>query len=161
MIRRPPRSTQSRSSAASDVYKRQIHTKVERQQCIMSLRMCGMAQKCTQPSGGYTGTGIVGKRHLHIITSEQHYITRLYQYDANTCRRFRERTAAVQQCCRNTRPHPMRKMNAPQPTRNTAPKACRPRMLTPAVHRNCGNLFSITIKITFSGSSLPPFPIQR
>src|SRR5665809_156266 len=25
MIRRPPRSTQSRSSAASDVYKRQIH----------------------------------------------------------------------------------------------------------------------------------------
>ena len=27
MIRRPPRSTQSRSSAASDVYKRQIHTR--------------------------------------------------------------------------------------------------------------------------------------
>eukprot|EP00657_Telonema_sp_P-1_P008139 TRINITY_DN2878_c0_g1_i1.p1 TRINITY_DN2878_c0_g1~~TRINITY_DN2878_c0_g1_i1.p1 ORF type:complete len:100 (-),score=50.54 TRINITY_DN2878_c0_g1_i1:123-422(-) len=26
MIRRPPRSTQSRSSAASDVYKRQLHT---------------------------------------------------------------------------------------------------------------------------------------
>src|SRR5450756_336880 len=26
MIRRPPRSTQSRSSAASDVYKRQIHS---------------------------------------------------------------------------------------------------------------------------------------
>eukprot|EP00657_Telonema_sp_P-1_P000264 TRINITY_DN10482_c0_g1_i1.p1 TRINITY_DN10482_c0_g1~~TRINITY_DN10482_c0_g1_i1.p1 ORF type:complete len:105 (+),score=23.33 TRINITY_DN10482_c0_g1_i1:100-414(+) len=26
MIRRPPRSTQSRSSAASDVYKRQCHT---------------------------------------------------------------------------------------------------------------------------------------
>src|SRR5450756_3123888 len=25
MIRRPPRSTQSRSSAASDVYKRQVH----------------------------------------------------------------------------------------------------------------------------------------
>src|SRR5450756_3259205 len=27
MIRRPPRSTQSRSSAASDVYKRQVHKK--------------------------------------------------------------------------------------------------------------------------------------
>src|SRR5450756_723794 len=27
MIRRPPRSTQSRSSAASDVYKRQVHSK--------------------------------------------------------------------------------------------------------------------------------------
>src|SRR5450756_3246924 len=30
MIRRPPRSTQSRSSAASDVYKRQVGTNVER-----------------------------------------------------------------------------------------------------------------------------------
>ena len=28
MIRRPPRSTQSRSSAASDVYKRQVETHV-------------------------------------------------------------------------------------------------------------------------------------
>ena len=28
MIRRPPRSTQSRSSAASDVYKRQVHPEV-------------------------------------------------------------------------------------------------------------------------------------
>src|SRR5450756_2712859 len=28
MIRRPPRSTQSRSSAASDVYKRQVHDHV-------------------------------------------------------------------------------------------------------------------------------------
>ena len=28
MIRRPPRSTQSRSSAASDVYKRQVHRKI-------------------------------------------------------------------------------------------------------------------------------------
>ena len=28
MIRRPPRSTQSRSSAASDVYKRQVRVKV-------------------------------------------------------------------------------------------------------------------------------------
>src|SRR5450756_2510257 len=30
MIRRPPRSTQSRSSAASDVYKRQVHELVRR-----------------------------------------------------------------------------------------------------------------------------------
>src|SRR5450756_887390 len=30
MIRRPPRSTQSRSSAASDVYKRQIHRGIEK-----------------------------------------------------------------------------------------------------------------------------------
>src|SRR5450756_85703 len=29
MIRRPPRSTQSRSSAASDVYKRQVHEELE------------------------------------------------------------------------------------------------------------------------------------
>ena len=33
MIRRPPRSTQSRSSAASDVYKRQVRASVE----IMTL----------------------------------------------------------------------------------------------------------------------------
>src|SRR5450756_3068555 len=29
MIRRPPRSTQSRSSAASDVYKRQLHQRTD------------------------------------------------------------------------------------------------------------------------------------
>src|SRR5659263_777539 len=29
MIRRPPRSTQSRSSAASDVYKRQVHESLD------------------------------------------------------------------------------------------------------------------------------------
>src|SRR5450756_2350921 len=38
MIRRPPRSTQSRSSAASDVYKRQIETRVlhEFDACVRS-----------------------------------------------------------------------------------------------------------------------------
>ena len=41
MIRRPPRSTQSRSSAASDVYKRQLLDKAnltEKERKIVSLR---------------------------------------------------------------------------------------------------------------------------
>src|SRR5450756_3187593 len=41
MIRRPPRSTQSRSSAASDVYKRQhlIMTEVQRSGCPINLSL--------------------------------------------------------------------------------------------------------------------------
>src|SRR5450756_2117659 len=42
MIRRPPRSTQSRSSAASDVYKRQVQALLE---------AAGLA---------YTGSGVLG-----------------------------------------------------------------------------------------------------
>src|SRR5450756_2685320 len=36
MIRRPPRSTQSRSSAASDVYKRQVH-----EECLAGMAAWG------------------------------------------------------------------------------------------------------------------------
>eukprot|EP00657_Telonema_sp_P-1_P004986 TRINITY_DN2205_c0_g1_i1.p1 TRINITY_DN2205_c0_g1~~TRINITY_DN2205_c0_g1_i1.p1 ORF type:complete len:168 (-),score=31.48 TRINITY_DN2205_c0_g1_i1:30-533(-) len=48
IIRRPPRSTQSRSSAASDVYKRQTHMKMfqvtfeEREQILRPLGESGM-----------------------------------------------------------------------------------------------------------------------
>src|SRR5450756_2234232 len=41
MIRRPPRSTQSRSSAASDVYKRQIQR--DRQEVVAMKRLIAMA----------------------------------------------------------------------------------------------------------------------
>ena len=37
MIRRPPRSTQSRSSAASDVYKRQTVFDGDKLQCIVAF----------------------------------------------------------------------------------------------------------------------------
>ena len=37
MIRRPPRSTQSRSSAASDVYKRQARSRIESLPCVRTL----------------------------------------------------------------------------------------------------------------------------
>src|SRR5450756_1887793 len=47
MIRRPPRSTQSRSSAASDVYKRQIHYRWG-QNADVVIRM---------PTGGGVGAG--------------------------------------------------------------------------------------------------------
>src|SRR5450756_1900954 len=39
MIRRPPRSTQSRTSAASDVYKRQVHTGPDEQHCHQQPRL--------------------------------------------------------------------------------------------------------------------------
>eukprot|EP01017_Pseudomicrothorax_dubius_P051258 TRINITY_DN9833_c0_g1_i2.p1 TRINITY_DN9833_c0_g1~~TRINITY_DN9833_c0_g1_i2.p1 ORF type:complete len:104 (-),score=21.36 TRINITY_DN9833_c0_g1_i2:45-356(-) len=43
MIRRPPRSTQSRSSAASDVYKRQgTRSVMMLQEAILSNLMCAM-----------------------------------------------------------------------------------------------------------------------
>src|SRR5680860_1916342 len=41
MIRRPPRSTQSRSSAASDVYKRQIDTVASQQVYVLGNSACG------------------------------------------------------------------------------------------------------------------------
>src|SRR5450756_1805225 len=52
MIRRPPRSTQSRSSAASDVYKRQVHLNLHK-------------TFSTPHGGGGPGSGPVGcKEHL-------------------------------------------------------------------------------------------------
>ena len=39
MARRPPRSTQSRSSAASDVYKRQVYVNVEYGSCIPEIAL--------------------------------------------------------------------------------------------------------------------------
>ena len=52
MIRRPPRSTQSRSSAASDVYKRQTYITVER---IMTGKVRSFRE----------WIDYVGKDHLH------------------------------------------------------------------------------------------------
>ena len=40
MIRRPPRSTRSRSSAASDVYKRQLRSCAARRACASSFAVC-------------------------------------------------------------------------------------------------------------------------
>src|SRR5428012_24997 len=51
MIRRPPRSTQSRSSAASDVYKRQVRRLARRQidQGIHFLVPCGTTGESPTP----------------------------------------------------------------------------------------------------------------
>src|SRR5450756_2349656 len=46
MIRRPPRSTQSRSSAASDVYKRQLLYLSGQQTPVDELEDCSLWQKC-------------------------------------------------------------------------------------------------------------------
>ena len=42
MIRRPPRSTQSRSSAASDVYKRQIYSQHLKSQIVIMKRISNL-----------------------------------------------------------------------------------------------------------------------
>src|SRR5665213_309135 len=52
MIRRPPRSTQSRSSAASDVYKRQLYVEYEK------LRVDGFGE--TSAAGDEVAGGGVG-----------------------------------------------------------------------------------------------------
>src|SRR5450756_1336391 len=74
MIRRPPRATQSRSSAASDVYKRQVHARagpdrVEgavvsprvRRDLIGSIRVSGndriVTVICTEPGEYHTKRG--------------------------------------------------------------------------------------------------------
>ena len=48
MIRQPPISTQSRSSAASDVYKRQIHHKRDQQRIITADNRQALANWMTE-----------------------------------------------------------------------------------------------------------------
>src|SRR5665811_2597086 len=72
MIRRPPRSTRVRSSAASDVYKRQVPDQQEQPQQLQAafFRRAGQAQtkksaqegntqigRSTRPQGAYAQTG--------------------------------------------------------------------------------------------------------
>ena len=54
MIRRPPRSTQSRSSAASDVYKRQLKYLVKESQTPRGLNEQGVKE--LRKSGFYRST---------------------------------------------------------------------------------------------------------
>eukprot|EP00657_Telonema_sp_P-1_P012430 TRINITY_DN89_c0_g1_i1.p1 TRINITY_DN89_c0_g1~~TRINITY_DN89_c0_g1_i1.p1 ORF type:complete len:102 (+),score=66.98 TRINITY_DN89_c0_g1_i1:89-394(+) len=69
MIRRPPRSTQSRSSAASDVYKRQIqdcgfeHPSEVQSECIPQA-ILGMDVLCQAKSG-------MGKTAVFVLTTLQ------------------------------------------------------------------------------------------
>ena len=68
MIRRPPRSTQSRSSAASDVYKRQVPS------CTTSLTMCPIRPMWVVLCGPHTATvndsSVCEGRHGSIHPSE-------------------------------------------------------------------------------------------
>src|SRR5680860_747054 len=67
MIRRPPRSTQSRSSAASDVYKRQVRCRAQQH----GSELCGPPFGTKPPQDDWTGraaatagngVGVVGLR---------------------------------------------------------------------------------------------------
>ena len=65
MIRRPPRSTLDRSSAASDVYKRQVHAVAEEEAQVgrEGVDVHAPAEVVLHP-GSLTGTGSVSYTHL-------------------------------------------------------------------------------------------------
>src|SRR5450756_2952674 len=66
MIRRPPRSTQSRSSAASDVYKRQLHGLADGDaEAAERLRVLGQH--------GAPGVGLVAGAGYHVGAPELHH----------------------------------------------------------------------------------------
>src|SRR5664280_2552499 len=61
MIRRPPRSTLSSSSAASDVYKRQVHTGASGPAVVTPVRSAGLASvPLISESAVVLGTGCEG-----------------------------------------------------------------------------------------------------
>ena len=66
MIRRPPRSTQSRSSAASDVYKRQLHT-------LLRLRIVLLLTSVSQHKTGcpISAHAFVGRCGIEIRCTKQ------------------------------------------------------------------------------------------
>ena len=68
MIRRPPRSTLDRSSAASDVYKRQLHsTSFYFKTFVIGIIVMGVFVNLL----GIAGNGIAKKKWLPIIVEKQ------------------------------------------------------------------------------------------
>ena len=67
MIRRPPRSTLDRSSAASDVYKRQALKMVEDAEKEGRIKPGGTFIECTS---GNTGMGIASVSYTHLRAHE-------------------------------------------------------------------------------------------
>src|SRR5450756_1450393 len=73
MIRRPPRSTQSRSSAASDVYKRQVQTQFTSESGVVATALC-----------------LHQFHHLFLVQSHFHATSSLFcyevLYEVDSCR---------------------------------------------------------------------------
>ena len=67
MIRRPPRSTQSRSSAASDVYKRQVYNA---EPWLFGLLTSKIHMNWVYSIGGYLGTSIRSVSYTHLRAHE-------------------------------------------------------------------------------------------
>src|SRR5450756_377984 len=73
MIRRPPRSTQSRSSAASDVYKRQHHffgLFHSRRCCDLMRRLCINDKKVTLNAFGIHGFSRTTSHNQVLLVNE-------------------------------------------------------------------------------------------
>src|SRR5665811_2599245 len=64
MIRRPPRSTRVRSSAASDVYKRQLH--MSRDLILTAVLVASCVSFVTIPLSGHISDRI-GRRKMYLI----------------------------------------------------------------------------------------------
>eukprot|EP01015_Nassula_variabilis_P002186 TRINITY_DN11194_c0_g1_i1.p2 TRINITY_DN11194_c0_g1~~TRINITY_DN11194_c0_g1_i1.p2 ORF type:complete len:101 (+),score=45.17 TRINITY_DN11194_c0_g1_i1:1-303(+) len=81
MIRRPPRSTQSRSSAASDVYKRQVST-----QSTWGIISFQRRQKKCSRGGGILRKGAIDQqKEVVLLTIHQNFKGRHRRSQANIC----------------------------------------------------------------------------
>src|SRR5665809_154118 len=84
MIRRPPRSTQSRSSAASDVYKRQVHARDRARGGHQPRQHVGVAPQGASVAGApepelrrYQLRGPVSYTHLRAHETKANLVCRL------------------------------------------------------------------------------------
>eukprot|EP00657_Telonema_sp_P-1_P002978 TRINITY_DN1695_c0_g1_i1.p1 TRINITY_DN1695_c0_g1~~TRINITY_DN1695_c0_g1_i1.p1 ORF type:complete len:118 (+),score=26.27 TRINITY_DN1695_c0_g1_i1:103-456(+) len=73
MIRRPPRSTQSRSSAASDVYKKQL--RLSATQTGSKRQGRGMSSKCTETHRSHSQDSAIEETRLRDKTARQDKVT--------------------------------------------------------------------------------------
>ena len=75
-MRRPPRSTQSRSSAASDVYKRQMQADMRAFQAAMSEKIVPQPEWSVDVVN-YEGQEPVSYTHLRAHETPEHLVCRL------------------------------------------------------------------------------------
>src|SRR5680860_1917390 len=81
MIRRPPRSTQSRSSAASDVYKRQLEGRLPLESDTAFHRALGTASRNEVLSQTLnTVLGLMSQRRQELLNSDYGGLLMLHQH---------------------------------------------------------------------------------
>ena len=76
MIRRPPRSTQSRSSAASDVYKRQVKS-IYKKEKPKDWMLYNSDDENVSKTGNWASIEAVSYTHLRAHETPEHLVCRL------------------------------------------------------------------------------------